>query len=296
VTHEEIERAAGGEKRSMPAYVAVPTAPEEGKNGFLPLSCGPFEVEGDPGAGSFRVRNLAPAPEAERALGALAKLDALDGGPRSRSEASRDEFLAAARALSLDAEARRVFDLEAEATELRGRYGRHRLGQSCLLARRLVEAGVRTVLVRYEGWDHHQGIKNALTYGFPPKLQALDQALPALIDDLERRGLSERVVVLLASEFGRTPRLNPMAGRDHWPRAHSALLFGAGLRRGAVVGRTDARGEEPIERPVSPADLFATVLAALEVKLDQTLRTPDGRPVRLVEEGASPIEEALRAG
>jgi hypothetical protein len=274
----------------MPAYVAIPLAPEYGWQGFLPLLHGPFEL----GAGDSRP-DLMPRAGADRALDLLARVDALDGAPRSEGERARDHFLARAQALSLDPDARAVFDLGRERPETRARYGPHQLGQACLLARRLVHAGVRTVLVRDTGWDHHVGLKNALTYGFPPKLAGLDQALAALADDLDRTGLSDRVVVCLASEFGRTPRLNPSGGRDHWPRAHSAVLFGAGIRRGCVVGRTDARGEEPAERPVSPADLFATLLAALGADLATVLRTPDGRPVRILEDGAAPVREVLEA-
>jgi uncharacterized protein (DUF1501 family) len=220
-------------------------------------------------------------------------MDRLDGAPRSAAEADRDRFLRQARQMSGDPEVRAAFDLGAEPAELRNRYGRHRLGQGCLLARRLVRAGVRAVLVRDVGWDHHVGIARELTYGFPPKLQALDEALGALIDDLERSGLGDEVVVCLASEFGRTPRLNPGGGRDHWPRAQSVLLYGGGIRRGVAFGTTDHKGEEPASDPCSPADLFATLLAALGEDQDAILRTADGRPVRIVEEGAAPIRAVL---
>ncbi|MFY9341431.1 MAG: DUF1501 domain-containing protein, partial [Planctomycetota bacterium] len=229
----------------------------------------------------------------ERALRLRAELDALDGPARGAHEAQRDRFVAMAAALSGDPAARAWFDLSAEAAERREAYGRNRLGQSCLLARRLVEGGARTVFVNEPGWDHHQQIKTALSYGFPPKLTALDGALSALLDDLRRTGLEERVLVCVASEFGRTPRLNPSGGRDHWPRAQSVLLSGAGIRPG-VVGCTDARGEEPVERPLAPEDVFATLAAALGIDRELVLHTPDGRPVRFVAEGAQPVHEALR--
>jgi uncharacterized protein (DUF1501 family) len=238
---------------------------------------------------------MAASPQAQRALSLLQTVDSLDGKPRSGSEEARDRFLSQARFMSLSPEARELFDLNRETPETRKRYGRKLLGQSALLARRLVEGGVRTVLVRYKGWDHHVGITRALTYGFPPKLEALDQAVTALHEDLARRGLDERVTVVLASEFGRTPRINPSGGRDHWARASSVLLFGGGLKRGVVVGKTDANGEAPIERPVSPADLFCTVLGALGADLEQVLHTPDGRPVRTVNESAKPIREILQS-
>ena len=192
-----------------------------------------------------------------------------------------------------DSETRKAFDLSLEKPAIVQRYGRHSLGKSLLLARRLVAFGVRVVLVRYSGWDHHQQIKQRMTYGFPAKLVAVDQSLPALIDDLQEQGLDERVTVLLSSEFGRTPRVNAAGGRDHWPRASSALLFGAGVRKGVVYGKTDAIGEEPAEDAVSPADLHATVLAALKVPHDKAMQTADGRPIPLVERGAKPITEIL---
>lgn len=278
----------------VPPFVAIPRAPEYGHHGFLAATRGPFEVGGDPGRPDFAVRDLAPDAARARAHDLLAELDALDETPKDRAERERDAFHARARALSLDPAARSWFELSAEPAELRSRYGRHRLGQSCLLARRLVEGGARCVLVQDPGWDHHVQIRSALTYGFPPKLTALDEAVAALIDDLRTRGLDERVVVCVASEFGRTPRLNPSAGRDHWPRAQSALLYGAGLQPG-VIGRTDARGEEPAERPLSPSDLVATLWHVLGGDPEQVLRTPDGRPVRVLAPEAAAIPEALRA-
>jgi hypothetical protein len=277
----------------IPPYIAIPDAHQYARQGFLPVANAPFELAGDPSQPDFRVRNLAPAAGMQRPMTLLEKVDRLDGGPRSESEAARDQFLAQARYLSLSPEVRALFDLQTEKPELRQRYGRHFFGQSCLLARRLVEGGVGTVLVRYTGWDHHQGINRALTYGFPPKLSALDDAIPALHEDLARRGLLESVLVLLASEFGRTPRINPAGGRDHWSRASAVLLFGAGVRRGVVAGATDARGEEPAELPVSPRDLYATLLHALGTDPAASLATPDGRPIRVLDEDATPVHQIL---
>ena len=276
----------------LPPYVAIPSAVDYAGAGFLPAVRAPFAVGGDPGQPGFAVPNLAPAAARARALELRDAVDALDGEPRGRAEAERDRFAARSRRLSEDREARAWFDLLQEPAERREQYGRNRLGQSCLLARRLVEGGVRTVLVTDSTWDHHTQIKTALTYGFPPKLTALDGALAALLDDLRQTGLEESVLVCVASEFGRTPRLNPQGGRDHWPRAQSALLFGAGIRPG-VVGRTDARGEEPVERPIAPADVFATLCAALGVDRDCVQHTADGRPVRLVPDDAEPVREVL---
>ncbi len=284
----------------LPPYVTIPATVPYAGAGFLPAVRAPFPTGGDPGRPDFRVRNLVDDPRRARVHALRLRLDALDAvasgaaAGAAAGPATRDRFVAQADRLSRDPDARRAFDLDAEPAELRQRYGRHRLGQSCLLARRLVEHGVRTALVTDTGWDHHQRIATGLTYGFPPKLAALDEAMAALLDDLRDRELLDRVLVCVASEFGRTPRLNPSGGRDHWPRAQSVLLCGAGVRPG-VVGRTDARGEEPAERPIAPADVFATLVAALGIDLDLQLRTGDGRPVRLVAPDAAPLAEVLRA-
>lgn len=276
----------------LPPYVAIPSIVEYGGSGFLAATRGPFVVGGDPGRADFAVRDLLADPAHARALRLREGFDDLDTAPRGRREAERDRFAAMARRFAADPDARRWFDLAQEPPRLRERYGRHRLGQSCLLARRLVEGGVRTVVVTDTGWDHHQNIRNGLTYGFPPKLDALDAAVAALLDDLRDRALTESVLVCVASEFGRTPRLNPAGGRDHWPRAQSVLLHGAGIRP-AIVGRTDAHGEEPAERPIAPEDVFATLVQALAMDATQMLHSADGRPVRLVAEDAAPVHEAL---
>lgn len=286
-------REAVRDDNLIPPYVAIPDAHEYARQGFLPITRGPFEVGGSPGLKDFKVKDLEPPPQLQKAMNLLKTVDQLDGYPRSESELGRDQFLNQARFLSLNPKIRAMFDVNEESEKTRSRYGRHFLGQSCLLARRLIEGGVRTVFVRFTGWDHHQGIASALTFGYPPKLTALDQSVSALHEDLERRGLLKNTLVMLASEFGRTPRLNPGAGRDHWSRASSSLLFGAGLKPGVVVGKTDARGEAPIERPVSPADVFYTVLSALGADVEQKLYTPTGRPIPIVEEQTQLIKEIL---
>jgi hypothetical protein len=280
-------------ERPVPPYVAIPDSHYYAGHGFLASAKGPFEIGGKPGTPDFKVKDLEPAPQMKQAMDLLRQVDHLDAGARSDAEVARDRFLSQATYLSLEPEARAMFDLRKEAAPIHQTYGRHFLGQSCLLARRLVEGGVRTVFVRDKGWDHHTGIKQALTYGFPPKLEAMDQAVSALHDDLERKGLLENTVVMVASEFGRTPRINSAGGRDHWSRASSVLLFGAGLRPGTVIGRTDAKGEAPIERPVSPADLFYTLMQALGADLGTTLKTQDGRPIPMIEDNMSLIRELL---
>ncbi len=277
----------------LPAYVAIPDAPEYGGHGFLPRALGPFTTGGDPGRADFAVRDLTPGRDRAEVDALVDALDGIDGAPRSADEAVRDALRRKAVLMSRDPQVRAAFDLGAEPPAERQRFGRHRLGQACLLALRLCQQGVGTVLVRDVGWDHHQGILRALTYGFPPKLTQLDDALAGLLDAIGRRGLQEQVTVCLMSEFGRTPRLNPLGGRDHWPRSQCALLFGAGVRPGAVVGATDARGEEPAGDPVTPADLCATLLALRGADREAVLHTADGRPVRVLPEGSRPIPAVL---
>lgn len=272
----------------LPPYVALPTMPEAAGAGFLPAHHGPFVVPGDaaavpaPRGGDAHVRSI------------VERLDELDGVPRSADEELRDRLARKAAAMRADARVRELFDPACAPAAWRQRFGNHALGRACLQAARLALGGVRTVLVRDTGWDHHQDVRRALTQGFPGKLPQLDDAVAGLLDTLREQGAEDDVLVVVASEFGRTPRLNPDAGRDHWARAQSVLLAGAGIRRGAVVGSTDARGEEPATAACSPGDLWATMLAARGHALDTVFETPAGRPVRIVPDGAAPIAALLR--
>lgn len=277
----------------IPPYVAIPEAHAYARNGFLPDRFGPFETGGDPGRPDFAVRDLTPGSGVGQTNELIDTLKSMQGGLKSSDEKERDYFLRQAGLMSLNPDMRHHFNLKSEPQSMHQAYGRHKMGQSCLLARRLVQAGVRVVLVRDTGWDHHVNIGQALTYGFPAKLTALNQALTNLIVDLERTGLSEKTTVMLASEFGRTPRLNPSGGRDHWSRASSSLLFGGGIRPGQVIGQTDRRGEEPVLQPVSPADLFATLLVSMGMDRDFRLTSSDGRPIPVVDPEAHIIHDML---
>lgn len=279
----------------LPAYVALPVAPDGARAGFLPAPRGPIEMALDLPRARLSLPDLEPrSEEVHASLELAAALDSLDGAPRSEAELARDRFRAQARALARSPEAREALDLSREPAELRARYGAHLAGQGLLAARRLIERGTRAVLVHWDGWDHHREIGNALGYGFPPRLDALDQSVSALHEDLLRRGLLERVVVAVLSEFGRTPRLNLQGGRDHWPRASAGLLFGAGLRAGVAIGASDARGEEPLDSGIAPPQVGATILRALGLDPAHEVRTPTGRPIALVDKGATALAEALR--
>src|SRR5215213_2341724 len=179
-------------------------------------------------------------------------------------------------------EAKRAFDIAAEPEKLRAAYGRHSLGQSCLMARRLVEAGVRCVTIDHSNWDTHDGnfrsLKNTL-------LPQLDTAMAMLFRDLADRGLLDSTLVVFTGEFGRTPRINKNAGRDHWGPAFTVILGGGGIHGGRVLGKSDARAEKPATDPYGPEDLAATMYHLLGIDPKDEFRTPDGRPVAIVNGG-----------
>ncbi len=202
-----------------------------------------------------------------------------------------------------------AFDIAREPDALRDRYGRHRWGQSCLLARRLAEAGVAVINVdatapndttKHFSWDDHAPAFH-IDYAQRERLPQMDQALSALITDLHERGLAEKVLVVACGEFGRTPKLTYAStnfsgqmgvGRDHWPHAFSALVAGGGLRMGQVVGKTNSKSEYPLEDPVTPQDLLATVYRHLGIDITQSLIDFGGRPVPILSSGR-PISQLI---
>jgi len=186
--------------------------------------------------------------------------------------------------------AKQAFDIKAEPEALRERYGRSAMGQGCLLARRLVEAGVRFISIRGSGWDHHQDVFSNLSRNNLPEF---DRAFSALIEDLFQRGLLESTLVIVATEFGRTPEINVNSGRDHWPNAFSVVVSGGGVKGGRVVGQTDKNCFAITERPIHVEELLATVYAKLGIDFGKVYSTPIGRPVRIVDEPFEPIKELL---
>lgn len=278
-----------GSESVLPSYIAVPNASPQAGNGFLPASTQPFAIGGDPSRPNFRVRDLETPRELqgqrmERRRQFLQAFDRLSQEVEENPwQTTRDaQFNQAYRLISSN-EARRAFDLQSERAQVRQRYGMHTLGQSCLLARRLVEAGCPFVTVTDNGWDTHQNIYRNLREGFvggrAGKIPKLDQALSTLLGDLSDRNLLEQTLVVVMGEFGRTPKLNTAEGRDHWPRAFSVLLAGGGVPGGRVIGTSDARGEAPAELPVTPADLAKTIFTLLGIDPNRELQTSDGRPV-----------------
>jgi hypothetical protein len=287
---------------ALPAYVSIPNASEEAANGYLPGSTRPFAVGGDPSKPDFRVRDL-DMPDGfniarlDRRREFLADFDRLSEQiEKSAIRENRDAQFEQAYRLITSPEAKRAFDLSREKPTIRQQYGPHRIGQSCLLARRLVDAGCPFVTVTDNGWDMHGNIYRELKEGYVGgsngKIILLDQALSALLDDLSQHGLLDETLVIVMGEFGRTPKLNTAAGRDHWPRAFSVLLAGGGVRGGQVVGASDSRGEAPADRPVTPTDLARTIYTLLGIDPDCEFHTADGRPVK-VSPGGQVISECL---
>ncbi len=274
----------------LPPYVAVPRNPsftwELGKSAFLGGRYESFKA-GDPNEANYKVQDVAP-PEplsARRAERRQNLLQAVDGLAR-RVEgndliATYDEFQQRAASMVLSSEARRAFAIEQENDRLRDRYGRNTFGQSALLARRLIEAGVTFVTVNYGGWDHHAKIFPSLD----KKLPEFDRGFSALVEDMHARGLLADTLVLCMGEFGRTPKINKDAGRDHWGPAATLLFAGAGVKCGNVVGATDKQGAYVTRRPVAPADVACTVYESLGIDPTKALLTPDGRPVSILDGG-----------
>jgi hypothetical protein len=284
-----------GFRGALPPYVAIPKNPsftwELGKSAFLGGRYESFAT-GDPNAQNFRVRDVSPVEQLNerRARRRKSLLQAVDGLAReiegNDQIATFDEFRQRAATMILSPEVQASFAIEKEKDSLRDRYGRNTFGQSCLLARRLIESGVRFVTVNYGGWDHHAKIFPSLD----KKLPEFDAGFSALVDDLDERGLLGETLVVAMGEFGRTPKINKDAGRDHWGPAASLLFAGAGVRRGQVIGATDREGGKVTQRPIAPADVAFTMLDALGIDPHAELVTPDGRPIPILD-GGSAVQE-----
>jgi hypothetical protein len=290
----------GRRPRDLPGTVALPSVLHDGDGGEVPgqgpgllgQRYAPFYVNGDPTRPDFSIDTLKFPADLDggrfrRRVGLQAALDR-EGERLAGQPAARDlggHYEQAFRLLRSPA-TQRAFDLKREPAALRERYGWHDFGQSCLLARRLVEAGVPLVTVYWNAphidddqhWDTHKNSFHRLKTFLLP---AYDRAVSALLEDLEGRGLLAETLVLSCGEFGRTPKLNKQAGRDHWGFCQSALLAGGGVRGGQVYGSSDAHGAYAAELPVTPDDLAATVFHRLGIPLGQEMRDGQGRPVPL---------------
>ncbi len=297
-----ISALAGARKSGMPAYVAIPedyrrhAGYYEGP-AFLSSRHAALDAGGDPSLGNYRPPEFKlPADVVMSRLderrGLMREFDSLarqlDREPAFRN---LDDVQRQALELVSGSTVRQAFDLSQESTELRDKYGRHAYGQSALLARRLVEAGVTFVVINlYEKdvdwWDDHYVIEKNLRKRLPP----YDQALTTLIEDLTQRGQIDRVLVAAFGEFGRAPRIDQHAGRGHWPGAASAVLAGGGIRGGQIIGSTVSNGAEPKDRPLGPGDLVASLYRAVGLDHHATVRDRQQRPVPIIESG-EPIAE-----
>jgi hypothetical protein len=277
-----------GPRENLPPYVCLPNlpAPDAGA-GYLGSAFGPFTLGADPADPNFTVRDLAlPGGVDAQRFATRQKLRDIVGRHFQRMEdnanlEAMDEFYTRAYDLVGSARARAAFDIGSEAVAIRDEYGRNQAGQRMLLARRLIESGVRLVTLNYGGWDMHQKIKDGINRTLP----AFDQAYATLIRDLERRGLLDSTLVMVSSEFGRTPKINKDAGRDHWPKVFSILLAGGGIKRGLVYGSSDSIAAEPADSPLTVEDLATTVYHCLGIVADKELVAPGNRPVEIVDGG-----------
>lgn len=302
-----------GPRNELPAHVILPEGmgatggnmPHGQDAGFLGKAHDPYIINADPSKKDFKVPDLLPPGyigEA-RARRRQKLRDVVDGAVKdfeaSESAALMDANFAGAFKLMTSVKAREAFDLTKEPQKVRERYGMHRFGQSCLLARRLVEAGVRFVTVNTFltvfneiTWDVHGSSPFTSIAGMKEIVAPMyDQGYTALIEDLSDRGLLGNTMVCNLAEFGRTPRINPAGGRDHWPACWTVYFAGGGVKGGRAIGKSDEIGGYPAERPTSPADVVATIYHAMGVDLDTELPGPQGRPYPVVDFGTKPIKE-----
>jgi len=275
----------GANAPGVPPYVSVSRAMRNGRASFLGNAFDPFISSGDPNKANFKVNNLDLLPELalQRVNDRKGLLDALDENRRlvdnSRTAESIGKFNGQAFDLLTGDRARKAFDIGQESAATRERYGRNTTGQSMLLARRLVEAGVSYVTVTVGSWDDHQKIADRMKSKGP----AYDRGLAALIADLHERGLNRDVLVVAMGEFGRTPRINKSAGRDHWGRLMSVLLAGGNYRMGQIIGSSNAKGEVPADQPYRPENVIATMYQHLGISPGATVTDLTGRPRFLLE-------------
>jgi len=287
-----------GFKTKMPPFVQLGSSIDKrwggGTSAYLGLQYNPFELTADPNATPFTVRDITPprgidSARLQRRRSMLGAIDALQQKADLQPAAftAMDKHYQAALDMITAPETKQAFEIDQEPEALREKYGRNRFGQLCLLSRRLVEAGVRFVTIADSGWDTHADNFKYLRRNLP----AVDQAVPALLADLYERGLLESTLVLVLTDFGRTPKINPAAGRDHWADAGFAIFAGAGTPGGTIVGRTDPEGARITRDEYFTPDIAATIYTKLGIPLDLMTTTADGRPIRLNE--GRPIRELM---
>ncbi|HET6884569.1 MAG TPA: DUF1501 domain-containing protein [Pirellulales bacterium] len=277
-----------GPRNNLPPYVCIPNVPNEfASTGYLSSSFAPFSLGSDPANNGFKVLDLSmqggvdDARFNRRRTALQAVNDYFSKKEKSDALSAMDTFYDRAYSLVSSQQAREAFNIDAESPSVRDEYGRNQAGQRMLMARRLVAAGVRFVSLTYGGWDMH----NAITQSMRQQMPAFDQAFAALINDLDRTGLLNETLVMVSSEFGRTPKINQNAGRDHWPKVFSVVLAGGGIKRGSIFGSSNSTASEPEEEEIGPADLATTVYHQLGIVADKELMAPGNRPIEIVDGG-----------
>jgi hypothetical protein len=286
-----------GVRNNLPPYVCIPSMPNPyAGSGYLSSAFGPFSLGSDPGnkGGNFTVRDLSlpggiDEKRFDRRKSMLATVDDhFKNLEKSDDLDAMDSFYQKAYAMISSKDAREAFNMTAESDATKDAYGRTSAGGRMLMSRRLVEAGVRFVSMTYGGWDHHANIDKA----FKGQMPAFDQAFAALIKDLEQRKMLDSTLVMVSSEFGRTPKVNKDAGRDHWPRVFSVVLAGGGIKKGMIYGTSDATGGEPNSDPMVLEDLAATIYHQIGIDPDKRLVAPGNRPIDIVR-GGKVVHEIL---
>jgi hypothetical protein len=277
-----------GPRNNLPPYVCVPSQPTTYAGpGYLSSAYAPFSLGSDPANAGFTVQdlNLPGGVDEKRFTARRTMLEAVNEHFSAKEKAdgleAMDTFYQRAYSLISSQKAREAFNINAEKPAVRDEYGRNAAGQRFLLARRLVAAGVRFVSLTYGGWDMHGDIKG----GMRGQLPAFDQAFATLIRDLDRNGLLDSTLVMVSSEFGRTPKINTTAGRDHWPKVFSVVLAGGGIKKGSIYGTSDATASEPEDNALTVEDLAMTVYGQLGINAEKKLMSPGNRPIDIVREG-----------
>jgi hypothetical protein len=277
-----------GVRNNIPPYIVMPNLPNEFAGaGYLSQSYNPFSLGGNPEDPAFKVRDLKlpDGVDVERFENRKHLRSIMSKSFEQKQSAdavyAMDSFYDNAYDLLNSKQATDAFDLSLEDDKIKEAYGKNAAGIRMLLARRLVEAGVRFVTLTYGGWDMHQNIQAGIANNVPP----LDQAFTTLINDLEQRGMLDSTLVLIGTEFGRTPKINPDNGRDHWPKVFSTVMAGGGVKRGLIYGQSDQTSTDVYEDPVTPESWGATIYSLLGINYEDTLMAPGGRPVKIIDNG-----------
>ena len=284
-----------GPRQNLPPYVCIPDQPNEfAGTGYLSSSFSGFSLGSDPASDSFQVRDLRlPGGVDDKRFSKRRNMlntvnDYFSTKEKSDSLDAVDSFYDRAYSLISSEKARNAFDINKEDGATRDKYGRNTAGARMLLARRLVEAGTRFVSLTYGGWDMHNNIENSMKGQLP----AFDQGFAALIEDLDQRGLLDSTLVCVASEFGRTPKINATAGRDHWPKVFSVVMAGGGIKKGVVYGSSNATASEPEDNPLTVKDWATTIYNQLGIVSDKELMAPGDRPIEIVD-GGKTVQELI---